>query len=103
MNISPFSSNIINLLSTEAASFSSNRTQDQSSSSFSSFLTDAFDNAAQADTADKVSALELLIGQSDDLSGLMLDAQKAELSLNLALQIRNKVVDAYNEIMRMSV
>ena len=47
--------------------------------------------------------LQLLIGESDDLAGLLIDAQKAELSLNLALQIRNKFVDAYNEIIRMQV
>jgi len=71
--------------------------------SFSNILTDALDTASQADLADKASSLELLMGQSDDLSGVMIAAQKAELSLNLALQIRNKFIDAYNEIMRMQV
>jgi flagellar hook-basal body complex protein FliE len=37
------------------------------------------------------------------MSGLLLDAQKAEISLNLALQIRNKVIDAYNDIIKMQV
>ena len=59
--------------------------------------------AGQKDAVDKGSSLELLMGESDDLSGLLIDAQKAELSLQLALQIRNKVIDAYNEVMRMSV
>jgi len=107
MNINPLSSNIINLLSSnEAVRFDSDsliRTETGSSDSFANVLSEALDAAAQADTADKASAIELLMGQSDDLSGLLLDAQKAELSLNLALQIRNKVVDAYNEIMRMQV
>jgi len=70
---------------------------------FANILSDALNTASIADAADKASALELLMGQSDDLSGLLLDAQKAELSLNLALQIRNKVIDAYNEVMRMQV
>jgi len=75
----------------------------ESGGSFANILTEALNTASLADSADKASALELLMGQSDDLTGLILDAQKAELSLNLALQIRNKVIDAYNEIMRMQV
>jgi len=70
---------------------------------FANILTDAFNTARQEDAADKATSLELLMGKSDDLSGVIIAAQKAELSLNLALQIRNKFVDAYNEIMRMQV
>jgi len=106
MTINPLSSNLINILSTgDVTSNNSKNILDSGelSGSFADILSDALSTAAQADIADKTSALELLIGQNDDLSGLMLDAQKAELSLNLALQIRNKVVDAYNEILRMQV
>jgi len=108
MTINPFSSNLIDLLSSNAAvTFDSNRApivgDQEPQSSFSSILTEAIGAASQADAVDKASALELLMGQNDDLAGLLLDAQKAELSLNLALQIRNKVIDAYNEIMRMQV
>ena len=71
--------------------------------SFADILTGTFANAVQQDNIDKTSALELLIGESDDFAGLMIDMQKAELSLNLALQIRNKFIDAYNEIIRMQV
>jgi len=105
MNISPLSSNLVTLLANEALKFDSDKLTDadKTSGSFADILTDALGTAAQADAVDKLSSLELLIGQTDDLSGLMLDMQKAELSLNLALQIRNKVIDAYNEVMRMSV
>jgi len=106
MNINPLSSSIVNLIpSNEAITFDSNKILDTGDSpgSFANILSEAFSTASQADRADKASALELLMGQSDDLSGLLLDAQKAELSLNLALQIRNKVIDAYNEVMRMQV
>jgi len=105
MTINPLSANLTSLLANEAIKFDSSKTtgMEQPEGSFANVLTEALGTAAQADVADKVSSLELLIGQSDDLSGLMLDMQKAELSLNLALQLRNKVVDAYNEIMRMSV
>ena len=105
MSINPLSSNIINLLSNEALIYDGDKAlgAGESSRSFANILSEAFGTAEKTDLADKASGIELLMGQSDDLSGLLLDAQKAELSLNLALQLRNKVVDAYNEIMRMQV
>jgi len=71
--------------------------------SFADVLTESFNTANLTDAQDKNSALQLLMGESDDLSGILLDAQKAELALQLTLQIRNKIIDAYNEVMRMSV
>ena len=103
MNINPLSSNLINLVADERLSFGLSEETTDITGSFADILSGSFKTAEEADAADKVSSLELLTGQTDDLSGLLLDAQKAELSLNLALQIRNKVIDAYNEIMRMQV
>jgi flagellar hook-basal body complex protein FliE len=70
---------------------------------FADIFHDALKNAEVTDTQDKVSQVDLLTGLSDDFSGLLLDAEKAELALSLTLQLRNKVLDAYSEIMRMSV
>ena len=103
MGINPLSSNLVNLLATDRLSFDTTEDMGISSDSFADILSESLKTAAEADTADKISSLQLLTGQNDDLSGLLLDAQKAELSLSLALQIRNKVIDAYNEIMRMQV
>ena len=103
MNVNPLSSNLVNLLSSEPLASSPSGGANAALGGFADILTESLKTASEADSADKYSALQLLTGQSDDLSGLLLDMQKAELSLNLALQIRNKVVDAYNEIMRMQV
>ena len=103
-SINPLASNLVNLLSNESLKLNNDSDElGELTSNFADILSGSLKTAAEADTMDKVSALELLTGQSDDMSGLLLDAQKAELSLNLALQIRNKVIDAYNEIMRMQV
>ena len=103
MNINPLSSNIVNLLANDRTRLGLSEDAEAAVSSFADVLSDTLKTASAADGLDKGSSLQLLTGQSDDLSGLLLDAQKAELSLNLALQIRNKVIDAYNEIIRMSV
>ncbi len=44
-----------------------------------------------------------LSGETDELHSAALAGQRAELSLELFLQVRNKVVQAYQEIMRMQM
>ena len=102
-NINPLSASLRGVLSSYQTDIGVSADAAEVVSSFADILSDSIKTAAKADTDDKRSALQLLTGQSDDLAGLIIDAQKAELSLNLALQIRNKVLDAYNEIMRMQV
>ena len=102
MDINPLSPNLMQLLNNEPVSSGTNRSTG-TDSGFANILSEAFSNANNTDSADKASMLGMLTGESDDLSGLLIDAQKAELALQLALQIRNKVIDAYNEVMRMSV
>ncbi|ULA63157.1 MAG: Flagellar hook-basal body complex protein FliE [Nitrospira sp.] len=45
----------------------------------------------------------LVTGQSSDLHGTMVALQQADVSFQLMMQIRNKLVTAYEEIQRMQV
>lgn len=45
----------------------------------------------------------LALGQVDNLHQAVITSQKAELALQYSIQIRNKILDAYNEIMRMPI
>ena len=72
-------------------------------SSFKDMLSDAIESADQAQAVSQNGTQELLSGQTDDIGQVMVDMQKAELSLNLVIEVRNKVVDAYNQIMNMQV
>jgi flagellar hook-basal body complex protein FliE len=54
---------------------------------------------AQADSA----SLSLAKGDPIDIHEVMLANEQASLGFSMALQVRNKLVDAYTEIMRMSV
>ncbi|MCL2425537.1 MAG: flagellar hook-basal body complex protein FliE [Oscillospiraceae bacterium] len=101
MSINPISPNLVHLLNPKPISADSNKTDEPGG--FADVMTEALRTANQTESVDRASTLQLLMGGTDDLSGILLDAQKAELSLQLALQIRNKVIDAYNEIMRMSI
>lgn len=45
----------------------------------------------------------LASGNVDDLHSVMTAAQKASITLETSVQVQRKVIDAYNEIMRMQV
>ncbi len=46
---------------------------------------------------------DFAVGKRADLHNVMIETQKADLSLRLLLRIRNKLVEAYQEIMRMQM
>ncbi|WP_312693485.1 flagellar hook-basal body complex protein FliE [Caproiciproducens sp.] len=68
---------------------------------------DLFRNAVEnvkATNADVNQELyKLTTGQSDDLHNVAIASTKATLSVQMLVQLRNKALDAYNEVMRMSV
>ena len=49
------------------------------------------------------SVQKFLSGENDELHTTILATQKAELAFELGLQVRNKVVDAYQEVMKMQM
>lgn len=56
----------------------------------------------QQKSADKMAA-DLATGEGQSLHETMLEATKAELSFNLMVGMRNKMLEAYQEVMRMQV
>jgi len=71
--------------------------------SFGEYLTDALKetNRLQLESARWNSALAA--GQVEDVSQVVIAGQKAEIALQLTLQMRNRAVSAYQEIARMQV
>lgn len=53
----------------------------------------------EADEASK----KLATGKVEDIAPVVIAAEKASIALQLTVQVRNKVIDAYSEIMRMQV
>lgn len=58
-------------------------------------------NTQQIDVSETVKAF--LGGEGPALHDVMLQAEEARLSLEFAVQMRNKMVEAYQEIMRMQL
>ena len=48
-------------------------------------------------------ARKFMTGEVKDIHTVMIAAQKAEISFQMMMQVRNKLVNAYQEIMRMPV
>ncbi len=78
-------------------------TQNQTnvSNGFSNVLNQAIENVKESQQAADQSAQSLLMGQSDDLHNVMIQAEQAALALELTVQVTSKAINAYNEIMRM--
>ncbi len=46
---------------------------------------------------------DLVTGKVDDLTEVAVQMKKAELSFRYTMEVRNKLIDAYREVMRMNV
>jgi flagellar hook-basal body complex protein FliE len=70
---------------------------------FGAALMDQLDklSASQADASNQAQALAT--GKANDVTSVVMAVEKASLELQLATQIRNKGVEAYQEIFRMAV
>jgi flagellar hook-basal body complex protein FliE len=72
-----------------------------SSGSFADAIGAAIGQVEATQASAKSAAADLLIGGKGDVHSVALAAQRAELSMELFQQVRNKFVSAYQEIMRM--
>jgi len=80
-----------------------NRSQETTSPGFTDMLANAISETNKSQvTADR--AIEKLSsGEEKNIHEAMITMEKADISLRLMVQMRNKVVEAYQEIMRMQV
>ena len=70
---------------------------------FGSALKQAVEALNQLGTQADASSLALAKGDPIDVHEVMLNTEQASLGFSMAVQVRNKLVDAYTEVMRMSV
>lgn len=70
---------------------------------FGKFLQDAVNNLQQVQSASDQATIQLAEGKPVDLHDVMIKTEQANLTFQLALQVRNKLLDSYQEVMRMSV
>ncbi len=71
--------------------------------SFGQYLQDAIGEVNQAQLKSGDLTARFAAGEPLDVHQVMIASQEAGVALNMAVQVRNKVVDAYQEIMRVNV
>jgi len=70
---------------------------------FENILTDALKSVNEFEGETNDATTQLVNGETEELHSLMISAEKSELALSMALQVRNKVLSAYNEMMNMQI
>ena len=70
---------------------------------FGKALADSIDQLDQTQVQADQQAQALATGQAQDLSSVVMSVEKASLEVQLASQIRNKAVDAYDDLFRMQI
>ena len=61
------------------------------------------DQLEQSQKAGAGASNDLATGRVDDIAQTMLRVEQANVSLQLATQVRNKAIEAYQEILRMQI
>lgn len=77
--------------------------QPSKDNSFSNVLKSALNQISNQEHESNVKTELLATGKIDDLHDVMITAQKASITVETAVQVQQKVIDIYNEMMRMQV
>lgn len=77
--------------------------KDNGGPSFGDVLKDAISTVNEVQKRSDQEIEKLMTGESQDLHATLIAVQKADLSFQMMMQVRNKIVQAYQEIMRMQV
>ncbi|MDQ0230538.1 flagellar hook-basal body complex protein FliE [Metabacillus malikii] len=98
--ISPFQINTNSIQTEQKAKLSSQLTN---KTSFSDSLKLAIDQVNKSQVESDKMTEALASGKNVELHDVMITAQKASVTMTLAVEVRNKAIEAYQEMMRMQV
>lgn len=70
---------------------------------FSKMLSSTIDQVSQADIQGNTAIEKLHTGEAKNLHEVMIAVEEADISIRMLVQMRNKALEVYNEIMRMQV
>lgn len=74
-----------------------------SSVPFANLLSDAMDTVRETQAQSQQDAMNLALGQMDDLHTMQINSQKAAMAMEFTTELTTRAVNAYNEILRMQV
>jgi len=91
------------ILSEQGAALPAPRGAEDGSSSFGRFLADALEAVSEAQSRAGATVERYAAGEPIDIHRVMIELEKASTAMALTVQVRNKLVEAYQEIMRTAV
>ena len=71
--------------------------------SFGDMLTDAIQSVDDSMKSSEASVQNFVSGKSDNIHEVMISMQQAQLSFNMMVEVRNKVIESYQELSRMQI
>lgn len=78
-------------------------TSNDAQNTFANTLQQAIESVNEAESISDKKTEALAQGEIDNLHDVMITAQKSSITLETTVQVQRKVIDAYNEVMRMQV
>lgn len=70
---------------------------------FAEILKEAFDKVNQVQKNAERMASDFALGKISNIHEVIIEAEKATIALRLTTEVRNRIVEAYREIMRMQL
>src|SRR6056297_2674597 len=71
--------------------------------SFADVLTKAIGSVDHAMKVSEQTTEDFIAGKTENVHDVMISMQKAQLSFQMMVEVRNKAIEAYNEISRMQI
>lgn len=78
-------------------------TEKENQQSFSDVLSDAINGVDQTMKTSDAKVQDLIAGKTDNVHDAMVSMQRAKLSFDMMVEVRNKVVETYQEVSRMQI
>ncbi|MGI6622948.1 MAG: flagellar hook-basal body complex protein FliE [Clostridiaceae bacterium] len=70
---------------------------------FKDLLMDALNNVNTLEQESARMTEDFIAGRTDNIHSVLIASEKASISLQFIMEVRNKVLEAYQEIMRMQI
>lgn len=79
------------------------KSKEKEKGSFSEIIRESIKKVMDIEKEASAEAEKLIKNETPDLHNVMIAIEKADLTFQLMMQLRNKIISAYEEIMRMQV
>ncbi|MBB5172081.1 flagellar hook-basal body complex protein FliE [Texcoconibacillus texcoconensis] len=104
----PLTNHAVQMMRPQASTPTAGTTQQRTSTheaqqSFKQMLSDSIRGVNESQKTSEVATQRMARGDDIDLHEVMIAGQKADITLRTATEIRDKAVEAYQEVMRMQI